>query len=689
MRELAHALQLELMKSARKRMERHVPKIVASWLAGTFDRDRVVSRVATEGLSSFLTTPEKVTLFWRKCQPQILEYASDAILETAETLSDERSTSKDDAEAKYYRVVGGCLALFVNLMQKAETADLEKHRESYDKFLEVEKVWTSALADDSAVRRLSSQLVSVCLLKRPDAIEDNLARFSKIYISEGLKSSQTGSALDFINTLRALTAKYPTIWTSDYHGKKNPASRLRIFLEKGSQGSAATFWESLGQLFEALPSGVIPTDGKGPADFMHAMRSGVAGREEPRSNALNAWSCYLGLARSLMGGLPSGEEAVNFVQENLFPLTEQYLLPLPERSVWNSGAQIPVLIKAYTSAALSSRVEVVDATRAEWDRIKTELSTRMRNSLPEASKEHERSQKAIADEGGRWFALSGKILEGHKLTVGTARPIPDIPLQPSLDLILEAFELLQNRNWKPFGAAATIEAAMKHCNLLFQSKLTNVDDVLGQLKQAIPESGDVLLCSPSAQYIVSSINSLGQIPGREGDFEQIWISSTETILSLTENPQIMPALAKLLSSKPAASVARAMPQLQQELLRVSVECALTPTDAKWNVFNAAMSFDAFDDATGYRLAEELAALLTKQPGAGVIKSLLTIAQNKPAILSHDEGTHMSLMTSLLGLSERDNTPAEVSTLKTLLSHPSSGKSIIQQNLNDVNPSSLG
>jgi E3 ubiquitin-protein ligase listerin len=677
------------MKSARKRMERHVPKIVASWLAGTFDRDRVVSRVAIEGLSSFLTTPEKVTLFWRKCQAQILEYASDAILETAETLSDERSTNKDDSEAKYYRVVSGCLALFVNLLQKAESADLEKHREAYNKFLEVEKAWTSVLADDSAVRRLSSQLVTVCLLKYPDTIEGSVARLSKIYISEGLKSSQASSAVDFVSTLKALTIKYPTIWTSDYHGKRSPASRLKTFLEKGSQGSAGTFWESLGQLLEVLPSGVTPTDLKGSTDLMTSMRKGITGREEPRNNAVSAWTCYLGLARSLIDALASGDESVQFVQEALFPLTEQYLFPLPERAIWNSGAQIPVLIKAYTSAALSPKAQVVQATHEEWEKLKAELLTKMRTSLPEASKDHERSQKAIAEEGDRWFALSGKILEGHKLTIGTARPIPDIPLKPSLDLLMEAFKLLEKRNWKPFGVAATIEAATRHCSLLFQIKSSAIDDVLGQLKNAIPESRDVLLSSPSAPYIVSSINSLGDISTRHDDYEQIWKASMETLLSLTENAQTLPVLAKLLSSKHSASIARGMPKLQQELLRVAVECALTSTDAEWAVLNAAVTFDALDDSTGYRLAEELAALLAKQPGSGIIKSLMLIAQNKPVLLSHDEATHISLMTSLLSLSERDDTPGEISTLKAMLSHPSSGKSIIQQNLKEVNPMSLG
>ncbi|KAI0132788.1 hypothetical protein BJ170DRAFT_262304 [Xylariales sp. AK1849] len=692
-RELSHTLQLELMKSARKRTERHVPKIVASWLAGTFDRDRVVSRVATEGLSSFLTTPDKVVQFWRRCQPQILEYALDAIVETTDTLSDERSTSVDDAETKYHRVLGGSLALVLNLLQKLDVADLEKHLESYDRFFEVDKVWNGVTINDVVVRRLTSQLVVVCLKKRPNTIEANLRRLSKVYISEGLKSNQQGSAADFISALTALTSKHPTIWTSDYHGKRSPAPRLKNFLEKGSQGSAATVWDSIGHLLSLLDSGVIPTDLEESLDFMKSMRSGITGRDEPRSHAVNAWTCYLGVGRHFIKVLASGEPPIKFIQEALFPLTEQYLFPLPERSVWGSGSQIPVLIRAYTSTTTSSRPEIVEATKEEWSRLKDEFKDRIRNSLPEASKDHGRSQKAIADEGSQWFILSGKILEAHKMTVGTERPIPDIPLGPSLELVLEALKLLKNRNWKPFGAAATVEAAIKNCGTMFQGSSSAVNEVLGQLEAAIPDSQDVLLSSPSMPYIISCINTLSEISGRGQDFKRIWKSSVDALLSCRLKPAFLPALVEIISNRASASLSCQDSKLQDEIIRRCIECASGSPNTRWDLFDAVLGFDALSEDYGRQLARELVAMLSKQSSPDIIKALLLIAQKKSDLLSHDKAIHMSLMTSLLSLSEQSDAHSEVDSLRTLLSQPSTGKSnfvgIIQQNVNDVGPVSLG
>src|SRR3954464_8844450 len=74
-RELSHILQFELLKSARKRMEKYIPKIVGSWLGGTYDRDRAVARAANDGTKSFLDSPAKMALFFKRCETPIIDYA--------------------------------------------------------------------------------------------------------------------------------------------------------------------------------------------------------------------------------------------------------------------------------------------------------------------------------------------------------------------------------------------------------------------------------------------------------------------------------------------------------------------------------------------------------------------------------------------------------------------------------------
>ncbi|KAK7957148.1 uncharacterized protein PG986_006370 [Apiospora aurea] len=690
-RELSHTLQLELVRSARKRMERRIPKIVGSWLAGTFDRDRGVARVATDGLASFLTTPEKVAQFWRKCQTQILEYASDAILETVDSLSDERSTNADDAEAKYYRVLGGSLALVLNLLEKLDVAGIEKSQESYDTFFQSEKVWTSAVVNENFVRRQSHQMVRTCLDKMPGMIEDRLPQLSKIYIAEGLKSDQTGSGADFVGTLLALTAKHPTIWTTDYKAKKSPLSRLQLFLEKGSQGGSASHWESVDKLLNTLPEGILPTDLEGATKCIESLRAGVVRREEPRSNAVAAWSCYLSLVRQFIMKLDAEGSATKLVQDCLFPLTEQYLFPRPELSTWASGCQIPVVIKAYTSSAVSPKKEVVQATEQLWGTLRDQFRERIKGSLPEASKDHEKSQKAIADEGSRWFALTGKILEGHTKTIATDRPIPDIPAKPSAELLIDALKLLETRQWKPFGAAATVQSSFKSSSLLFETSCA--DEVLRQLEESVSTDGLALLKSASAPYLFSSIVDLGEVQGRQAEFTRVWKAIIASVLSAEDNKLAVQAVTMLISSNASASLAHQDEVLQEHLVRFCLDCTAGAGDVDWKLYDGVLGYSALTDDSTKKLIKELVHRMANpngQPSSGVCKGLLLITQNDPQLLSVDDEIHMSLMTSILSLSEQSNDPDLIS-LKALLDKPSTKPNkieIIQHNLNDASVSSL-
>ncbi|KAI0444078.1 hypothetical protein F4803DRAFT_512585 [Xylaria telfairii] len=692
-RELAHALQFELMRSARKRMEKNVPKIVGPWLAGTFDRDRTVSRAATDGLSSFLTTPEKVVQFWKRCQQQILDYADGAAKETPETLSDRRSTNADDADAKYFRVLAGSIALVLSLLQQLSPVEMEKCIGSYDRFFENDKVWASAVLDDPSVRRLASQLLSVCVEKRPSQVEADLSRISKVFVAEGLKSNQAGSTTDYIDALILVTVNYPTIWTSDYRGKKTPLSRLRSFLESGSQGGPPQYWAKFTQLMEIIPNGILPKDTDGAVELLKSVRKGISNRDEPRNNAVEAWSAYLSLARHFLQTVPSDEARLKLCQEAIFPLTAHYLFPSLETSVWSSGSQLPILIKAYTSTTTLSFEDLLDVTKLEWGKLKDELKDHIRNSLPESSKEHLKSQKSVAEEGLRWFSLTGKISDAHEKTVASDRPIPDIPTQLSLELLEEGLRLLKVRNWKPFGAALIVESAFKQSSSLFKTP-SSAQGILDQLNDCLVGGREEFLKSSSAPYILSSITLLGQIPQRHSEFEHIWKSSISVVMECLDTAEAVPALGNLISSTQAATIALQNPVLQAELIGRCLMCAVGSAGSSWGLFDNVFTFGALSEAASSRLTKELLNRITNslgEPNERVLRALQTIAEKRKEILTQDEEIHMTLVTSLLSLSEKGSNP-EVATLQALLGNTSSGISnahiLIQQNINNASLDSL-
>ena len=139
-RELAYFVQIELLRAARKRMEKHLPKLVGSWLAGIYDRDRGVARSASEGILSLLDTDAKITAFWTKYQSQILEYAKETFKETPQSLSDERTVSEDEMQEKYFRVVNSSISLVINLFVNVNQADIDKHQDEYFEFIKSCKI---------------------------------------------------------------------------------------------------------------------------------------------------------------------------------------------------------------------------------------------------------------------------------------------------------------------------------------------------------------------------------------------------------------------------------------------------------------------------------------------------------------------------------------------------------------------
>lgn len=116
-RQLAHTLQGQISISCGKRMGRHMTTVVASWVSGQYDNDKLVNRAATDSFQLVFATEVKRKNVWRLYQASLAEYSRHVVVkESANTLSDERTTSPDDASAKYSSVVGAAITTLTNLI---------------------------------------------------------------------------------------------------------------------------------------------------------------------------------------------------------------------------------------------------------------------------------------------------------------------------------------------------------------------------------------------------------------------------------------------------------------------------------------------------------------------------------------------------------------------------------------------
>ncbi|KAH6894594.1 hypothetical protein B0T10DRAFT_257700 [Thelonectria olida] len=683
-RELSHNLQFELMKSARRRFERHIPKIVGAWLAGPFDRDRVVARAASDGLTSFLSTPEKVSAFWNKCQSQILDYAIEAIQETKDTLSDERSTTAEDAEAKYFRVVTASLSLVLGLLQRVDPSNLEKHQERYDEYFAEENVWKAITFNDSAVRKTVCQLLFASIdRKLPYA---GSSKVKQAIITGGLKTNQLGSALEYVRALTKMTQAYPDVWASSKSpaDPKSPLSRLQGFIAKGSQGSQPRFWEYLDQLLSILPADLITPEVA--SRFMTSLKAGITNRDEPRTNTSPAWKCFIDTAKRLLNSLPAVDQ-LPFVQEHLFPLIEQFLFSVSEKTaaIPLGPNAISVLVEAYI-AIVQAAPNVVAASPEEWDRLATVFCAKISGSLPEVSRDYHQSQEKIAEEGRRWFSLVGQVED--KLLV--TPELPDHTIAPSGKLIAKSISLLETRNLKPYGAARILEYALSTAPRLFSGEAA--EKVSTFLLSLSEEDAAKAVASPSSRYLLSCIHLLGAI---SDGLAPIWASWIKAILELPLSAARDSALASLISRDTGSSLAQKDEALQGHLVAQSVSVVKSEAES-WEVFEAAITYQSLTEASCRELLQQLIQILEKEPQhtENALKALEIIAKDRPNLFAQDEEIHTALVAQLLSLSETENPSisSKATAIRSLLDTHGNGKlpvlGIIQSNLERAGPQSL-
>ncbi|ROT43030.1 hypothetical protein SODALDRAFT_28970 [Sodiomyces alkalinus F11] len=690
-RELSHTLQFELMRSARKRMEKRVPKVVGAWLAGLYDRDRAVSRAANDGLSSFLNTHDKVVQFWKKCQSQILTYATDAMQETKDTLSDERSTTADDADAKYFRVVGGSLSLALGLLQKLEQSDLDSEADAYDAFFSEDKVWKSATFADPNVRKASCQLLWICIDRRPESVASQLSRIKKIFISEGLKCSQVGSATEYIRVLTRLTNKHSEIWSSSGE-KKPPVSRLCGFLRKGSQAGSAKFWEYLEHLLLSIPRDNIP-DG-GPSEIMESFRTGITNREEPRMNAPIAWASYIRTAKHLMGTLAAGDCRTTFVRDHVSPLTAHYLHPTPETIRWDIGGagKLAVLVEVFNACTDKHLDDVSNATVEEWKNLSSAFCTRVSSSAPGEPKDYAKLQEDLSEEGSRWFTLVGQI---HTKSLAAHQKTSAVLESPCRDIILTSIRLLAARNLEPFGAAGVLCSVGKGAPHIWEDEATAAELETFLLEQG-RERMDVVIPSRAATSLFGCLAALGTLPSRRETYKKIWNAWLSSLLPRHDQAAALDGIRSLVSHPSASELAAQNDELQN-LIGTKVEQSIRGTAEAWALLETALSNDALSDSVAKRIAEEALSALAQdtQKASNALRVLEILTNNKPEILSQDDTVHVALITALLSLTELSGTDlsSRAQSLRAILDDRADGKqtavAIIQKNLGDASTHSLG
>lgn len=502
-RQLAHALQGTLTALSGKRIAPYISKVVGSWLSGAYDSDKSVARAAQESISLSFTSDEKRKALWRVYKTALIEYAEDAILEqTPKTLSDERSTTPDDAEAKFVRVVGNAIYMLCQVIRtnfSAAGADQRQSDEGLTKLLQNTKLWEYSYSNDPVLRRATCSLVVVCTQIMPSCL--TWTAISACFIAKALHSKQLGSATQLSEALLALTTARPEVWTTDYSSKTTASKRLLQFIRNGSQRGLPSFWTNVALLLRKLPAGFWNKEAMGNSidlqiatNLVDALHNGISSAEEPRQNLETAWSVYVELSFWIMDMLLDSVSKSTLLDKHLLPLVSHYIASDPQSALRSLPASAGAKIAGTILVGTLHR-GLHSSFAAIWHQLCQQLVESMKLSLPESSKDFAKSQDDVVAQSQRLLRLKPFVLQSSILSPSEQTQAVDVFQKSDENLMLSAMELLQARNGKPYGAARVLES------IAVESRASHIQP----LEKFLTTGGLDLLTSPSAEYLIAIV----------------------------------------------------------------------------------------------------------------------------------------------------------------------------------------
>ncbi|KAL9010307.1 MAG: hypothetical protein Q9173_004747 [Seirophora scorigena] len=636
-RQLAHLLQGAIVRASGKKFARCMPDIAGPWLAGMFDGDKMVTNAATESLKQVFQTEEKLNNVWKLYLGSILGYCSDAVFkETTNTLSDERIVSPDDAFAKHARVIASAVHVVRYAIDNTPEDALGKHQGTLQYFLRQKKLWEFSSHSDPAVRRAVYRLLDSSLAQKPGMMD--LEIISSCVLLSSLSISQTSSAVAYSRVLAHLTKYDPTVWTEHYKGtgKKTAHKRLIQFLAKGSQGASSEYWEEIDTLLSNTPQTVLvpPADVTDHSfDVFEALRDGISNREEPRTNQAAAWNAYLNLVARFQTFPKVDRERL--IDSTVMPIFVEYITPSRKTSSWTMSTSQESILPVAIQLASASQENFIK----QWRDLSQALIQDMQASLPEQSKDFERSQDAIVTKARRWFVLQVAVMK-----VEVSQEIRTAVIDTTELEIRSAIALLKARNGKPHGAAFHLGCAVRS----MEDVLASREDVKTLVGDFVATDVPDLLLSPSAPHLIWLLSLLNGVT----DMGPLYRSNLRTVLRAPDSNAKKRALQFLVLYPFVAHVSQDQELL--ESLAATLQPAVENDAAQDAILKTAMANpDAPSQLTQSLLGRMIDNLTIDGHQLASLRDLETVAKHGPEVIKeYDASTEDSgLLTKLMLLTE--------------------------------------
>lgn len=237
----SHHITIQLIKLLNKKISKFLKDLIPFVLLGVCDTDMYVSKACTVELNEcFQNDSKKVKSLWIVFHEQILKLAQSLIVvESDQTLADERYISKDELQFKYNRLLTGCINLMNNSLKLNE--DMKQQKSIYKSILTEESLWKSLnLKSSSDIKVYESLILLIQLLfnngylqSHKEILKMAVRRIFKAITQVNAKNSMKFAAVTArtISILTVLTDyKNGKIWSYD----KSSTEKLFNYLSAAS-----------------------------------------------------------------------------------------------------------------------------------------------------------------------------------------------------------------------------------------------------------------------------------------------------------------------------------------------------------------------------------------------------------------------------------------------------------------------
>ena len=475
-----------------------------------------------------------------------------------------------------------------------------------------------------------------------------MSMLSRHLVSSGLRMDQTGSDVDYMIALSVLTSHFPSVWTDLYAGKKTATASLVAYLEKANPGMQSSYWISLGDLLQHVPSDLLKSTNRNPKHestaiepntdvvypILEALRDCISRQARLRADQELAWTTYLDtVAKSL--DLISDEQVKEFlISSHVVPEISGYL-NIPYDTT-NKNVAVKCSSKVPTRAfRLMLQHSPLFANRV-WQNWSTATKQAMQTSQPEQAKAYQKSQDDLGATLERWYSLTAQLRTTDSIDSLEGTDVSTLAQEAQV-----MFDVLIKRSGKPYGVAIGLRSMI--------SDISNNTTITATIQQSVSDflrqNLATLMTTPSSVYLIDILHNLSG----EASVHPLYQAALQGLTKDNDEVTIK-AMKNLLRAE--RFYKNIEPNDLELFLEKKVQAALDGNDREWDVIDAALSSPGLSPELKSKIMPNiLTGLNTHETQEKTLRGLSLLIEHHSNLFESDIGPHSAFESTCARLLE--------------------------------------